>query len=295
MRTPTWVRSLTAAMHQARAVKGEPPITIRARFSSQVSGGNAHPTRVVIHATAPNIGWPRASEAGKALSTARYFAGPKAGGSAHYIVDVAGEQHCVPESTVAYHAPPNAHSIGIEICAEATYSREQWLSPQVWPAVLRAAARTADLCSRYGIPAVRLGPAALKAGGKGVCGHWDISQAFKQSSHTDPGPAFPWAEFMAAVGGAPVAPPVAPASAAELPSLAYGDTGTVVESLQGFCNAYPWRPELETLRIDGRYGPATARVIAAAQRQMAIFGSDADGRHVGPRTKAGLWSRGWRG
>lgn len=185
----------------------EPPVTIRAKFSSFSAGDNMTPNRVVIHATCPNVGYPTASAPGSAASTARYFAGGSAGGSAHYVVDGGDEQHCVPDNTVAFHAPPNARSIGIEICSEGgtyplSYTREQWLSPQVWPAVLKAAARTAELCTRFSIPTVKINSTDLLAGAHGVCGHVDVSQAWHQSTHSDPGPQFPWPEFMAAVNGA---------------------------------------------------------------------------------------------
>lgn len=180
----------------------EPPITTRAAHDDGT--GNAPPSRVVIHATCPNIGYPMASGPGTALGTARYFATAAAGGSAHYVCDGGEEQHCVPDDVIAWHAPPNSHSIGIEICAEGgdypkSYSRAQWLSDAVWPGVLRAAARARELCLRYNIPVVKLTPADLLAGKHGICGHVDVSHAYAQSSHSDPGPAFPWNEFMAAV------------------------------------------------------------------------------------------------
>lgn len=182
----------------------EPAITLRAIHDS--GAGNLIPTRVVIHATCPNVGYPKASGPGTALGTARYFQQAAAGGSAHYICGIDSEQHCVPDSIVAWHAPPNPRSIGIEINAEGgdyplSYTRAQWLSPQVWPGVLRAAARTRELCQRFAIPMTRLSVNDLKAGKRGICGHVDVSQAFKQSTHSDPGPQFPWAEFMAAVTG----------------------------------------------------------------------------------------------
>lgn len=191
----------------------EPPVTVRAVHDS--GAGNLPPTRVVIHATNSNVGFPRGTRAGQALATARYFQLASARGSAHYIMDVAGEEHCLPDNVIAWHAPPNSRSIGIEICAEGgnpsvapkTYTRAQWLDPQVWPALKLAAERTWEICVRYGIPAVRLSPADLKAGKRGICGHVDVSQAFHQTDHSDPGPEFPWPEFMAAVtGGAAPAP-----------------------------------------------------------------------------------------
>jgi N-acetylmuramoyl-L-alanine amidase len=185
----------------------EPAVSIRAVHDS--GGGNTPPTRVVIHATAGGRGFPRESAAGVAAATARYFQSAASGGSAHYVIDIASEEHTLPDSTVAWHAPPNPKSVGIEICADATYTRDQWLSPQVWPAVQRAAARTRELCQRFGIPMVKLSSADLVAGKKGICGHLDVSNAWHQSSHWDPGTGFPWDRFMAEVtgGAAPPAPP----------------------------------------------------------------------------------------
>jgi N-acetyl-anhydromuramyl-L-alanine amidase AmpD len=280
----------------------EPPITIRATFSSHAVGDNPNPTRVVIHATCPTTGYSRASAAGQALATARYFAGANAHGSAHYIEDVAVETHCVPDSTVAYHAPPNGHSIGIEICAEGgqyaqSYTRDQWLSPQVWPAVQRAAARTRELCQRFGIPAVKLSVADLQAGKRGVCGHVDVSKAWHQSTHSDPGDGFPWDKFMQAVGGAAIPSTVsvpAPVSTwASLPDLAFGQTNASIGSLQRFLNAFNWVPALPLLPVTGYYGDQTAGVLKSAQAQMKVTGGD--GRNIGPQTKQALWARGWRG
>lgn len=176
------------------------------------SGSNLPPTRVVIHATCPELGFPKASAKGRAVSTARYFQSAASGGSAHYVVDVGETVQCLGENVIAWHAPPNAHSLGIEICADGgsatsfknpsvRYSRAQWLSPQVWPAVLRAAALTRQMCQKYDIPMVKLTPADLKAGKKGICGHVDVTNAFHRSDHDDPGPDFPWVEFIAAVKG----------------------------------------------------------------------------------------------
>lgn len=182
----------------------EPPVGVQAIHDD--GPGNLPPTRVVIHSTCPNMGYPAASAPGDAQATAVYFQNPNAGGSAHYVVDDATEVHCVADSHIAWHAPPNDRSIGIEICSEGgdyarDYSRAEWLSPAVWPAVLLAAARTAELCKRFGIPAVRVNATDLLNGAHGICGHVDVSQAWHQSTHTDPGPHFPWPEFVAAING----------------------------------------------------------------------------------------------
>jgi hypothetical protein len=180
----------------------EPPVTLMA---AHTSGPLAMPvTRIVIHATCPSVGYPAASAPGAALGTARYFAQAGSGGSAHYVEDPTTEAHCVPDNITGWHAPPNGNSIGIEICAEGgdyalSYTRDQWLSPQVWPAVQRAAARTRELCERFGVPMTKVDAAGLLNGAHGICGHVDVSQAWHQSSHSDPGPQFPWPEFLAEV------------------------------------------------------------------------------------------------
>jgi hypothetical protein len=185
---------------------GEPAVTRRAVHDS--GSGNKPIRRVVIHATCPGVGYPAASKKGAASGTAKYFQMQSSGGSAHYIYDSSRhEEHCVPDSVTAWHAPPNAHSIGIEICGEASYTRTQWLSAQVWPAVEEAAARTRELCARYGLPVRKLTVAQVKANAEGVCGHVDVSHAFRQTDHTDPGPNFPWDHFMALVADGSTPPP----------------------------------------------------------------------------------------
>lgn len=179
---------------------GEPPISRRAVHNS--GAGNLPIRRVVIHATCPGVGYPAASKKGAASGTAKYFQMASSGGSAHYIYDSSrAEQHCVPENVTAWHAPPNSHSIGIEICGEASYTRAQWLSAEVWPAVEEAAARTRDLCQRYGLPMRKLTVSQVRANDEGVCGHVDVSAAFHQTDHSDPGKNFPWDRFMELVAG----------------------------------------------------------------------------------------------
>src|SRR4051794_21450000 len=101
----------------------EPKITIQAYHVS--AGSNLPVHRIVLHATAPGSGFPRASNNGQAEGTAHYFQEPTSGGSAQYIRDRVDEEHCVREHAIAWHAPPNPGSIGIEICSEATYTNEE--------------------------------------------------------------------------------------------------------------------------------------------------------------------------
>lgn len=271
----------------------EPPITLRALHDS--GARNLPISRVVVHATNGGAGYPAASADGMAMSTARYFAGEdavKPQGSAHYVCDVAREVHCVPDDVTAWHAPPDAHSVGVEICADggqgAGYTRDQWLSGSVWPAVVRAAGRTAELCARFHIPVARIGPVALKGGQGGICGHWDVTAAWDESDHTDPGDAFPWAEFMGAVTGQPVTvvTPVAPGGSTPT-QLRQGATGPAVTALQARLNRL--FPAYSHLAVDGRFGPGTAAVIQQFQTRSHLVAEGV----VGPLTWAALLAAGY--
>lgn len=172
----------------------EPAVTMPAPHH----GGPQVAHRLVMHTTEGGNGFPGSSAAGQAYDTARFF-DTTSPYSAHWTVDLTTVEHVVSEGTVAYHAPPNANSIGIEMCAKAAYTYAQWKSPQVWPMVLRAARLAADVCLRHNIPAVKIGPMQLVAGQSGISGHVDVSNAWHETTHTDPGPNFPWAEFIQAV------------------------------------------------------------------------------------------------
>lgn len=177
----------------------EPPITIQA---AHYSGSNGTIYRIVIHATSPSMKGHESSKPGMARSTAQYFASPSSGGSAHYIVDSGkDEQHCVRDNIIAWHAPPNGHSIGIEICGEASYQRYDWLADEVYQGIVAAAERTIELCERHGVPKQQVDVSELKAGHRGICGHVDVAKAFGESDHWDPGPNFPWDYFMELVTG----------------------------------------------------------------------------------------------
>jgi hypothetical protein len=135
----------------------EPAIT---RQASQFSpGANLPITRVVIHATCPDVGFPRASKKGTASGTAKFFAKPETRFQAHYVEGVDREEHCVREAVKARHAPPNSGSIGVEITADGgdvgafkdpdhPYTRDQWLSVEVVPALGRAADRPGQVAGR---------------------------------------------------------------------------------------------------------------------------------------------------
>lgn len=170
---------------------GEPPITKQARQC--YPGGNLPVYRIVIHDEEHPVSDTSAE------GVADYFAGPTAAGAAHYVEDADSEQHCVADASVAYHAPPNAHSLGIEQDGYARFTADEWALPGSQATIRRTAARAAELLYRYGLPVHWITVAELVAdpATKGVTDHATVTAAFHQSTHTDPGPDYPRTQFMA--------------------------------------------------------------------------------------------------
>lgn len=104
-----------------------------------------------------------------------------------------------------------------------------------------------------------------------------------------------WRQRLA--GAAAPTPPVKPSGGdgSQLPTLTYGMRGSAaVGRLQTFMrDNYP--AYAKTLPTTGNYLEQTADVIATFQARSGITGPDADGRTVGPRTKAALWAAHFRG
>jgi len=167
------------------------PPMIPARYH----GGTQTPRAIVIHGTVSH------DDPGTARSIAGWWHGrtsPKT--SAHYVVDPGEVIQCVGDHAIAYHCGHNQDSIGVELCDEQVGPASRWDDADSEAILARAARLVADLCLAYGIDPVRPTVAALKAHGPhGIAGHVDYSQAFHQSTHTDPGPDFPWTDFLSAV------------------------------------------------------------------------------------------------
>lgn len=169
------------------------------------SGKGNHPIRrVVIHSAVMPC------EPGRARQLAAMNSRGSGGGSWHYATDPTETLQCSYDSYVCWHAPPNSHSIGIEMAdyprpwppgAHTTAWWNKLRSTWRWgkrnqKLMLRRTARlTAELLLDYDLPAVFLSPEDLRAGKHGVTTHANVSIAFHQSSHWDPG-AWPRRRFM---------------------------------------------------------------------------------------------------
>lgn len=154
---------------------------------------NLVPTRVVIHCTvSPTV-------VGGALEIADMFHTTSRDASAHHVHDPATSIRCLPDSVVGYHAPPNIHSLGREMCDPQSGSAARW-ADALHVAMMRLCAQgVAADCVKYKIPIVKISSKDLLAGKHGICGHIDVTDAWHQTTHTDPGLGFPWTTFISLV------------------------------------------------------------------------------------------------
>jgi hypothetical protein len=141
----------------------------------------------------------------RAEATAAYFANPSDGRSvsSHYCADVNSVVQCVRLRDSAWtvgNRPGNNRGINWEFAGFAQQSRAQWLDTY-GRGMFRVAAPTirADMAT-YGIPLRRCSIDDLRARRKGITSHNDLRIAFGTTTHTDPGPAFPWDVFLGILG-----------------------------------------------------------------------------------------------
>lgn len=159
------------------------------------SGENNHPiNRVVIHSAVMRC------EVGAARRLATWNTTGATGGSWHFAVDPAETIRCSWSRYVCHHAPPNKGSLGIEMAdwpapvpgvkgraLNALRKTWRWNTYPHRKMLARTAVLTAELCLKYDLPPVFLTPADLRAGRRGITTHANVSAAFGQSSHWDPG------------------------------------------------------------------------------------------------------------
>lgn len=211
--------------------------------------------------------------------------------SAHIYVDGDSATRALPLGNVAYgcHPTGNARSVQFELVASWSDATMRVAAPLV-----------AEACRRYGIPIRKVGPDELKRGEKGICGHGDVTLAWREGDHMDPGPRFDWGKFVglvaAAAGGAP-APAPAPAPAGTpfpLPSghyygdIAgdkyshggyYADERPTVARIQRRLQALGYAPKYAGW-ADGKFERPTVDAVKAFQRTRGLV---VDGE-VGPVT-----------
>jgi N-acetyl-anhydromuramyl-L-alanine amidase AmpD len=128
---------------------------------------------------------------------ARWFKTPVSRVSAHYCVDADSVIQCVREKDIAWHARGgNTNSIGVELAGFASQTRRDWADPYSAAVLDRAANLVADVCRRRRIPVRWVVADDLVAGRRGLTGHNEVSEAFEQSDHWDPGDGCPVEAFV---------------------------------------------------------------------------------------------------
>ena len=138
-----------------------------------------------------------------AESVANWFAGPTSPvASAHACIDNDSVVLCLPPTATAFAAPGcNADGYQIELAGRAGQGAAGWADAYSQAELQLAAAHARSIAQANGIPLRHLSNAELAAGQSGFIGHDQASQVYGGSDHWDPGPDFPWDQYMSLVTG----------------------------------------------------------------------------------------------
>lgn len=151
-------------------------------------GGARNQTQlIVMHATANTA---------SAEAEAAYMSRRTDGVSVHFFSDSDSSIQVVDTALVAFGCFPtgNSRSVQFELCG---------LNNQISDATMRQAAPlVARACAEFGVPIRKVGPVEMRTGMRGICGHGDVTLAWHEGDHTDPGAAFPWDRFITYVQAA---------------------------------------------------------------------------------------------
>jgi N-acetyl-anhydromuramyl-L-alanine amidase AmpD len=167
-----------------------------------VQGRNSYPDRdggakygIAIHNT---------SNDASARSEAAYATRRTDGVSSHLYCDNVEVIQSLDTDARAGHAGSSAgneNAIAVEITGVNSWTRNDWLADVAWA---RLGAALAQVVKRYGIAVRRATVAEMRANPKvrAFYSHDDMRQAWGGTTHTDPGPGFPWDRLFGAVNAA---------------------------------------------------------------------------------------------
>lgn len=170
---------------------------VDANWAQKFGFGHPRSTRglqgICIHTTENQLGT-------KAENVAQYQINTQTG-SYHVLVDNTENDNInsLRENTddwLTWSAGTRGNQIAVHlsfVCYSAM-SRDQWLG------ATRMLNEGADVvaywCRKFDIPVEKIGPAELRLGRRGIFGHADVSGAWREVDHVDPGKNFPWDVFL---------------------------------------------------------------------------------------------------
>jgi N-acetylmuramoyl-L-alanine amidase len=211
----------------------------------------------------------------------------------------------VKRANKAWHvAQYNSVAVGLEQCAFAAWSRDEWMSH---PHLLANTAQwIAEEAAKFAIPIVKLNALQAQGAGRGVCQHRDLGVA--GGGHHDCGDGFPidYVLELARGGGAPTPSPTPQLEAVDMIASAVSDGGT----LHVFWVApdkrtvhYRFQGSAQTDWTDGGVFTTTGKDLAgiSASRSKAgnleVFAVFADGdvAHTWQQANSTAWHGGQEG
>lgn len=117
--------------------------------------------------------------------------------SAHLCIDNDSIVQCVYDNDIAYAAPGvNSDGIQLELAGFANQTKADWGDAYNTLLLENAANAAAQYCLKYDLPRIHLTDSQLKNSSKGIIGHYQATNVYKKSTHTDPGKNFPWKFFI---------------------------------------------------------------------------------------------------
>lgn len=145
-----------------------------------------------------------------AEACAEYFRTTTRQASAHYCIDNDSVVQCVYLHDIAWAAPgANRDGVQFEHAGFARQSELEWADDYSTAMLARSAELAAHVADEFKIPIQYIDREKLKAARalqdagrpvpdtlRGITTHNEVSQAFKQSTHYDPGRAFPMAAYL---------------------------------------------------------------------------------------------------
>lgn len=257
--------------------KGLVMVTTRTNLTTRRHVGRRSPVSLIaIHTMEAPEGKQTAE------NVAEYF--KRVDASAHWCVDNDSRVRVVKDEDTAWTLPgANSRSLNIEIAGYAKQDAEDWADEYSIDALDIAALCAAEWCVKYDIPIRKLTDDQIRSGAKGFVGHVDTNRVYKQSTHWDPGPGFPWSYFLGRVAhfvekNSPDDPPAV-------------DKKPTTWNNKGFSRSYI-KTQQELLKelgfykgaIDGYLGPETDSATRAFQKANGL---EVDGL-PGPATNAKL-------